>query len=113
MSKKGVKIIIDKQVFYDIITLKIIPMQYNILLCMVIKKRGGAYMLFKIDARKLFVACAKLCIGTSDIVKLAKVSTVTLQRIYDNKPVRAKTVGRIAKALGVTPDELLSEEVKQ
>ena len=86
-------------------------MQYMVLPYVVtdIICKGGDYMLFKIDTRKLFVACAKMCIGTNEFVKIAEVSTVTLQRIYDNKPVRAKTVGKIAKALGVTPEELLAE----
>ncbi len=64
-------------------------------------------MLYKIDGKKLYIACAKLCIGTNEIVRLAEISTVTLQRIYDGKPVRAKTLGRIAKALGVKPEDLI------
>ena len=97
--------------------LKTTTMQYNILPHTVtIFKKGGDfmkkrcdYMLLEIDIRKLLVVCAKLCIGTSEMAKLAKISTVTMQRICDNKPVRAKTVGKIAKALGVTPEELLAE----
>lgn len=65
-------------------------------------------MLFKIDNKKLFIACARLCIGTSEIMKLAEISTVTLQRIYNGKPVRAITVGKICKALGVMPEEILA-----
>ncbi len=65
-------------------------------------------MLFKIDNKKLFIECARLCIGTSEIMKLADISTVTLQRIYSGKPVRAITVGKIAKALGVNPETILA-----
>lgn len=64
-------------------------------------------MLLTIDKRKLLVACAKLCIGTSEMAKLAKISSVTMQRISDGKPVRAKTVGRIANTLRCGPSELL------
>lgn len=65
-------------------------------------------MLFKIDNKKLFLACARMCIGTSEIVKVANLSTVTLQRICEGKPLRSKTVGKIAKALGVTPEEIIA-----
>ena len=64
-------------------------------------------MLFTIDKKKLFLTCASLCIGAKDVVKLASLSTVTLQRIYDDKPVRAKTLGKLAKALGVKPEDLI------
>lgn len=76
-------------------------------------KKRCDYMLLEIDIRKLLVVCAKQCIGTSEVPKLAKISTVTMQRISNNKPVRAKTVGKIANALGVTPEEILKEEMKQ
>lgn len=65
-------------------------------------------VLFKIDNKKLFIVCARLCIGTSELTKIARLSTVTFQRICEGKPLRAKTVGKIAKALGVTPEELVA-----
>ena len=66
-------------------------------------------MLFRIDKKKLFLACANLCMGTSEAVKAAGCSTVTFQRISHEKPVQSVTVGKICKFLGVKPCDIISE----
>lgn len=64
-------------------------------------------MLLKIDKRKLYLALAAQGIGTTQLMALAKISAVTVQRISDGKPIRPTTAGRVAAALGVTAEQLL------
>ena len=64
-------------------------------------------MLFRVDRKKLYIALAAECISVKELMSLAKVSAVTLQRIGDDKPLRPNTLGRIAKALHVTPQDLI------
>lgn len=66
-------------------------------------------MLFRIDKRKLFLACANVCKGTSEVIKEAGCSTMTFQRINNNKPVQSVTIGKIAKVLGVKPADIIAE----
>lgn len=66
-------------------------------------------MLFRIDNKKLFLACADACLSVTDVVvKGAGCSALTLHRITEGKPVKATTVGKIAKALGVKPKQIIA-----
>ncbi len=66
-------------------------------------------MLFCIDNKKLFLACAEKCKAVSEVVKGAGCSSITLHRITTGKPVQAVTVGKICKALGVKPSDIIAE----
>lgn len=66
-------------------------------------------MLFRIDKKKLFLACANRCLGTSEAIKAAGCSTMTFQRINNEKPVQSVTIGKIAKFLGVKPSDIIAE----
>ncbi len=66
-------------------------------------------MLFKIDKKKLFLACANMCLGTSEAIKAAGCSTMTFHRINNEKPVQSVTIGKIAKFLGVNPSDIIAE----
>ena len=66
-------------------------------------------MLFRIDKKKLYLACANMCLGTSEAVRAAGCSTITFQRINNEKPVQSVTIGKIAKVLGVKPSEIIAE----
>lgn len=66
-------------------------------------------MLFKIDNKKFFSACASMCMTTSSVIKSAGCSTVTQQRIVKGKPLQAVTVGKLCKVLRVKPEDLLAE----
>lgn len=66
-------------------------------------------MLYRIDNKKLFVACADVCLSVTEVVvKNAGCSAVTLQRITKGKPVTAVTIGKISKALGISPEAILA-----
>lgn len=62
----------------------------------------------KIDNYKLDLLLAKRCMNLRDL--RAGTSPQTLTRIRRGEEVLPATLGRIAKALGVDPAELLKEE---
>lgn len=61
----------------------------------------------KIDNAKLDMALAKKCINLRSL--RADMSAQTLSRIRQGADVRPATLGKLAKALGVDPSELLKE----
>lgn len=61
----------------------------------------------KVDAHKLDLMLAKRCMNTCDL--RAGTSPQTLARIRKGGDVLPATVGRIAKALGVDPADLIEE----
>jgi DNA-binding Xre family transcriptional regulator len=66
-------------------------------------------MLFRIDRKKLYLACANMCLSTSEAIKEAGCSTMTFHRINNGKPVQSVTIGKIAKFLGVKPSDIIAE----
>ena len=62
-----------------------------------------------IDKKKFDLACAAICLPAYKVLAAANVSTCVLPRIKRGKALRAATVGRIAKALRVEPQEILAE----
>ena len=66
-------------------------------------------MLYQIDNKKLFMACADVCLSVTEVVvKGAGCSPLTLQRITKGKPVTSVTIGKICKALGVTAEKIIA-----
>lgn len=64
----------------------------------------------KISKQKLEIAKARNCISTEELSKKSKVSIPVLQRIgKENNDFRPRTVGKLAKALGVDVTELLED----
>ena len=62
-----------------------------------------------IEYNKLQTECAMLGYSMTELLNQAHVSTVTLQRIKIGKPVRIKTAGKLAQAVGVDVAELIKE----
>lgn len=65
----------------------------------------------KADRKKLELAMARACMNSADLPAAAGLHRPTVQNAIAGKSVRPATLGRIAKALGVDPAELLREEV--
>lgn len=63
----------------------------------------------KIDKRKLDLCRAKKCMTTKDLLKEAKVSSVTISKI-GTKETKALVVGKLARALDVEPEDILADE---
>lgn len=64
-----------------------------------------------VDRKKLELAMARACMNSADLPAAAGLPRSTVQNAIVGKSVRPGTLGRIAKALGVDPAELLKEEV--
>lgn len=63
-----------------------------------------------VDRKKLELAMARACMSSADLPVAAALPRPTVQNAIVGKSVRPATLGRIAKALGVDPAELLKED---
>lgn len=64
----------------------------------------------KADTDKLRLAMARACMNPQDLAKAAEMPPQTVNGVLRGRSVRPATLGRIAKALGADPSELLKEE---
>ncbi len=64
-----------------------------------------------IDEKKLYRLTAKRQMTMTELVKKAGISFQILGSIKKGWRSTTKTVGRLAEALGVEPEEILKEEV--
>lgn len=64
----------------------------------------------KADRKKMELAMARACMSSADLPAAAGLPRPTVQNVIVGKSVRPATLGRIAKALGVDPVEILKEE---
>lgn len=62
------------------------------------------------DKEKLFFAMARACIDTGDLAKKAGIPRPTLNNVISGRSVRPGTLGRVARALGVDPSEIIAKE---
>lgn len=65
----------------------------------------------KINRDKLELAMARACVGSAELTTAAQLPRPTVNNAIVGKSVRPSTVGKIARALGVDPTEIL--EVQQ
>ena len=63
-----------------------------------------------IDSRKLELAMARACIDKVRLAEKAGVAYPSVMRSTIRKGTRPETVGKIAKALGVDPAEIIKED---
>lgn len=61
-----------------------------------------------VDRDKLLLAMARVCMDTKDLVRETKMPRQTVNRVLLGRSVRPATMGRIAKALGVDPGDIVS-----
>lgn len=64
----------------------------------------------KADRKKLELAMARACMNSEDLTAAAGLPRPTVNNAIVGKGVRPGTLGRIAKALGVDPAEILKVE---
>ena len=68
--------------------------------------------MLNLDKRKILLSMARVGIGRQELLEAAGVSSRTFDDVMAGRPVRPKTVWKVAKALKVDPEELvISEEV--
>lgn len=63
----------------------------------------------KADRKKLELAMARKCMSTEDLTKAAALPRPTVNNVVTGRSVRPGTLGRIAKALGVDPADIIKE----
>lgn len=64
----------------------------------------------KINSKKVEMMLADRCMLYSDLAKKSNLSSFTITRMRTGAEVNPSTVGKIAKALGVTVQELIETE---
>lgn len=64
----------------------------------------------KVNKQKLQLAMARACMNSADLPKAAGLPRATVQNAIVGKGVRPGTLGKIAKALGVDPVEIMETE---
>lgn len=63
-----------------------------------------------VDKSKLTLAMARRCWNPQGLAKAAEMPPQTVNRVLLGRGVRPATLGKIAKALGVDPAELIKED---
>ncbi len=65
----------------------------------------------KANRKKLELAMARACMESAELPAAAGLPRPTVQNLIVGKSVRPATLGKVAKALGVDPAEILESEV--
>lgn len=64
----------------------------------------------KADRIKLELAMARACLDSRELAEKAQIPRPTLNNAIVGKGIRPSTLGRIAKALGVDPLDIIEKE---
>lgn len=64
----------------------------------------------KTDLKKMELAMARACMNIPDIAKASGIPVQTINNLRKRNSVRPATLGKIAKALGVDPADLIKED---
>lgn len=64
----------------------------------------------KINRQKLYIAMARACMDSADIPATAQLPRATVQNAITGRSIRPATLGKIARALGVDPEEIIDKE---
>ena len=63
----------------------------------------------KVDRKKLELAMARACMNSADLPAAAGLPRPAVQNAIVGKGIRPSTLGRIARALGVDPADIIEE----
>lgn len=61
----------------------------------------------KANHQKLTLAMARACMNPQELAKTAEMPPQTVNGLIRGRSVRPATLGRVAKALGVDPEEIV------
>ena len=64
----------------------------------------------KANRKRLEIAMANACMNTEDVQKATELPRPTINNVISGRNVRPRTIGRVAKVLGVDVTEILEEE---
>ena len=63
----------------------------------------------KLNQNKVRLSMAKMCINQAQLATLSGVSRQTISSIMNGRSCRPDLLGRISKALGVEPEEIIEQ----
>ncbi len=63
------------------------------------------------NKQQLELAMARACMNIYDIARKAEMPEQTVKNVLCGRSVKPRTLGKVAKALGVDPAEILESEV--
>lgn len=63
----------------------------------------------KADRKKLEIAMAQACMNSEDVQKKSGIPRPTLNNVISGRSVRPRTIGEVAKALGVDVTAILED----
>lgn len=63
----------------------------------------------KADRNKIYMAMARACLTSGELAKKAEMASSSISNVIAGRSVRPATLGRVAKALGVSVSEILEE----
>lgn len=66
-----------------------------------------------VNRQKLYLAMARACMDSSDLPAAAQLPRATVQNAITGRNIRPSTLGKIARALGVDPVEIIETEGKE
>ena len=69
-------------------------------------------MRMNVDKSKVTLAMARACVGTQDLAVAAGVSPQTINAAMRGQSIRPAVLGRLARALGVDPAEIMAGAVE-
>ena len=64
----------------------------------------------KVNKKALHLAMARACLNRKELAEKAGIPEPTLQGAISRRSVRPATLGKIARALGVDPLEIMEQE---
>lgn len=64
----------------------------------------------KANKKALQLAMARACVGRKEISEKAGMPEMTVKNVLDGRSVRPATLGKVARALGVDPLEIMQQE---
>lgn len=64
----------------------------------------------RVDKLKLNIAMAAKCWGVIELSNESRITSTTLYAILKGRSARVKTIGKIAKALEISPTEILKDD---
>ncbi len=64
----------------------------------------------KANKKALLLAMARACVGRKEISEKAGMPEMTVKNVLDGRSVRPATLGKVARALGVDPLEIMQQE---
>ena len=64
----------------------------------------------KANKKALLLAVARACVGRKEISEKAGMPEMTVKNVLDGRSVKPATLGKVARALGVDPLEIMEQE---